>query len=330
MATLSDVARLAGVSLSTASRALNGSRDRVVHPDLAAKALAAASQLNYAPNAAAQTMARGRSQTIALIVNDIRDPYFSSIAAGVMTSAAQSGHVVTLATTEHDREALFHLVEAMRQQRPAALVVAGTMSDQAGFLAHLRQALADFQASTGSRVCTIGQAHPGICAVNLRNRAGAAALGRRLAAQGLTSATILAGPPHHPTAARRAQGFAEGFAQTVTTVPGEFTRDAGFAAMTRLLAGPDWPQLVFAVNDVMAVGALAAARQAGVAVPGQLRLAGFDDIPTLRDISPSLTTVRVPMERLGTTAVQLALRPADARPTTVTLSCTPVLRDSTA
>jgi len=332
MATLSDVAHLAGISLSTASRALNGSRDRVVSPNLVARATEAARQLNYAPNAAAQTMARGHSTIIELIVNDIRDPYFSSVAAGVMGRANESGYIVMLATTLHDREALIPLINALRQQRPEALLIAGGFWKEPAYLNRVKEALEDFQTSTGSSVCLIGQASLGFHAVTIRNRAGAHALGSELAKQGFTTAAILAGPELHPTAAKRTRGFVEGFSKSgrvLAQIRGEFTRDGGYEAMKTVLKMEPLPSLVFAVTDVMAIGALAAAREQGVRVPEDLALAGFDDIPTLMDVDPGLTTVRVPMESLGSAAVNLVLQPPQSEPTTVTLSATPVFRDST-
>jgi len=332
MATLSDVARQAGVSLSTASRALNGSRDRVVRPDLAARALQAAHELNYVPNAAAQTMARGHSMAVALIVGDIRDPYFSSIAAGVIKTASESGYIVTLSTISYDREALIPLIHAMRQQRPEALLMAGSLWNEESYLREVREALQDFQASTGSQICSIGQSHLGFHSVTMKNRAGASCLGSALAGQGFSTAAVLAGPKLHMTAAKRTQGFIEGFSSSgsvATRVHGDFTRDGGHEAMMTVLGMDPLPELVFAVNDVMAVGALAAARESGVRVPEDIAVAGFDDIPTLRDVSPALTTVRVPMELLGTTAVNLVLQPPGTEPTTVTLTTTPVFREST-
>ena len=332
MTTLSDVARRAGVSLSTASRALNGSRDRVVRPDLAARALQAALELNYVPNAAAQTMARGHSMAVALIVNDIRDPYFSSIAAGVIKTASESGYIVTLSTISYDREALVPLIHAMRQQRPEALLMAGSLWNEESYLREVREALADFHASTGSQICCIGQSRLGFHSVTVKNRTGAFSLGSTLAGRGFRRAAVLAGPELHMTAAKRTQGFIEGFSSSGTVVArihGDFTRDGGHEAMMTVLGMDPIPEVVFAVNDVMAVGALAAARESGVCVPDDIAVAGFDDIPTLRDVTPALTTVRVPMELLGTTAVNLVLQPPGTDPTSVTLTTTPVFREST-
>src|SRR5690625_3325229 len=100
--TLADVARAAGVSLATASRAINGSATRTVRPELRERVLAVAAELNYLPNANAQAMARGRTTALGLIVHDIADPYFSAIAAGVTAAADQADLMVTLGNTQHD------------------------------------------------------------------------------------------------------------------------------------------------------------------------------------------------------------------------------------
>ncbi|BDZ41390.1 hypothetical protein GCM10025865_06890 [Paraoerskovia sediminicola] len=123
--TLSDVAREAGVSLATASRAINGSATRVVRPELRERVVETAERMGYMPDANAQAVARGRTTSVALIVHDIADPYFSSIAAGVAAAAEESGLVVTLASTQHSAERELAFVELMRRQRARAIIVAG-------------------------------------------------------------------------------------------------------------------------------------------------------------------------------------------------------------
>ncbi|MDR0849744.1 MAG: LacI family transcriptional regulator [Propionibacteriaceae bacterium] len=331
MATLSDVARLAGVSLSTASRALNGSRDRVVKPELARRVLDASRQLNYSPNAAAQAMARGHSNSIGLIVHDIRDPFFSSIAAGVMRSASERGYVVTLATTFHHRDALLPLIDTMRQQRAEALILAGSLWDDPAYLTHLSAALADFRSTTSAHISLISQSKLGFNSVTVKNRLGAQRLASALWERGFTTAAILSGQEQHITSAKRVQGFLRGFGgEIVAQVPSEFTREGGYQAMKIALSLRPMPQLVFAVNDVMAVGALAAAREAGVRIPQDMAVAGFDDIPTLSDVTPPLTTVRVPMEVLGEHAVELALMDPTPQPQVLSVSTELIFRESTA
>src|SRR5690625_6231852 len=102
--TLSDVARVAGVSLATASRAINGSANRTVRPELGERVRAAAARLGFSPDANAQAMARGRTTTLGLIVHDIADPYFSSVAAGVSAAAEEAGLMVNMASTAHRPE----------------------------------------------------------------------------------------------------------------------------------------------------------------------------------------------------------------------------------
>ena len=331
MVTLSDVAKAAGVSLSTASRAINGSKDRTVNAELRDRVLAAAAEMRYTPNAAAQAIARGRSTTLSLIVHDITDPYFSSIAAGVSRAARAAGSTVILGIAEHDLAQTMSLVEAARSHRSQGLVIVGGLRADAELLSALQSVIDDYRRSTGAGVAIVGQAVLDVASVAPANREGAAALARALATRGNGTYAILTGPSDHLTARDRAEGFAEGLADSgeiIARVEGDFTRDGGYAAMTELLADGIRPDVVFAVNDVMAVGALAAARDAGVAVPGDVRVAGFDDIPTLRDIIPSLTTVRVPLERIGEFAVSLALG-EDITDEPATQEYEVVLRDST-
>ena len=310
MVTLSDVAKAAGVSLSTASRAINGSKDRTVNAELRDRVVAAAAALRYAPNAAAQAIARGRSTTLSLIVHDITDPYFSSIAAGVSRAARAAGSTVILGIAEHDMAQTISLVEAARSNRSQGLVIVGGLRTDAELLSTLQSVIDEYRRSTGARVAIVGQGVLDVASVAPANREGSAALARALTAKGYRTYAILSGPSDHLTARDRAEGFTDGLADTgqvVARIEGDFTRDGGYAAMTELLSDGAKPEVVFAVNDVMAVGALAACRDAGVSVPGDVRVAGFDDIPTLRDIVPSLTTVRVPLERIGEFAVSLVL-----------------------
>ncbi|NCT91200.1 LacI family transcriptional regulator [Cellulomonas sp. APG4] len=332
--TLSQVAREAGVSLATASRAINGSATRTVRADLRDRVLEAAERLRYSPDANAQAMARGRTTSLGLIVHDIADPYFSSIASGVTLAAERASLVVTLASTQHDpsREPAF--VELLRRQRARAVIVAGGRRDDDALNAEMRAALEDFERSGGS-VAVIGQPLLDVDTVVIANRSGSAALARALHGRGYRRFGVLAGPVDHLTARDRREGFAEALAELGCPAAPDafvtcgFTRDGGYEGMTRLLKdGPD-VEVVFAVNDVMAVGAIAAARDLARSVPHDVGVAGFDDITTLRDVTPALTTVRIPLVDVGIAATELALaRPAD-EPRLVHVEGSVVLREST-
>lgn len=332
--TLSQVAREAGVSLATASRAINGSANRTVREDLRERVLEAAERLRYSPDANAQAMARGRTTSLGLIVHDIADPYFSSIASGVTLAAERASLVVTLASTQHDpsREPAF--VELLRRQRARAVIVAGGRRDDAALNTEMRAALEDFERSGGS-VAVIGQPLLDVDTVVIANRSGSAALARALHARGYRRFGVLAGPVDHLTARDRREGFAEALtelgrpAAPDAVVTCGFTRDGGYEGMTRLLKEGPEVEVVFAVNDVMAVGAIAAARDLGRSVPHDVGVAGFDDITTLRDVTPALTTVRIPLVDVGIAATELALaRPAD-EPRLVHVEGSVVLREST-
>ena len=124
-ATLHDVAREAGVSLATASRSLNGST-RKVNEEYRKRVLEAAARLDYSPNLSAQAVARGTTTTVALLVADIADPYFSSIAAGVVAEADHERLIVTMAATERDTARELELVRTLRGQRPRAMILAAS------------------------------------------------------------------------------------------------------------------------------------------------------------------------------------------------------------
>lgn len=329
MAVLGDVAKLAGVSLATASRVLNGSSNRVVGPELTKRVMEAAQTLHYTPNTAAQAMARGRSNVIALIVGAIADPYFSTIASGVAHEARQHGHVVTIAETDGSDETSLAVVTSAVSQRARALLIAGGSTLPTP---QLHQALASFRSATGSPVLTIGATDlPGINGVGIADRRGAGDLATRLLALGYRRFAVMTGPSQLRASRERAAGFTEAVATgggTVeTTVEEDFNRGGGHRGMQALLSRSPRPEVVFATADVMAVGAMTAARQAGLGVPEDIAICGFDDIPTLADITPSLTTVHIDLEELGRSAVRLALDPDHGEPPLFAAEVT--IRDST-
>lgn len=332
--TLAEVARHAGVSLATASRVLNGST-RQVSDELRDKVVGSAEQLGYLPNAAAQALARNSSVLVGLVVHDIADPYFSSIAAGVTRVAEEAGMVLVLGTTNRDPEREVELVNTLRAHRARALVIAGSRTTDRASTARLAEEVAAFTAQ-GGRVACISQAKLGADTVVPGNRAGARALARELAALGHRRFAVLSGPNDLVVARDRLSGFRQGLADAglelpdQAVFPSEFTRDGGHRAVTDLLAARTGATCVFAVNDVMATGAVAALRERGLDVPGDVSVAGFDDIPTLRDLQPPLSTVRLPLEQMGERAARLVLDEVGGPPRTVRVAGAVVLRASTA
>ncbi len=329
--TLEDVAREAGVSLATASRAINGST-RTVRPEIRERVEQAARALNYTANAQAQAVARGRTNLIGLVVQDIEDPYFSSIAAGAMRVAEANGLMVSIAGTGRRPDKEIEYAAALRGLRAAAIVIAGSRTDDHDALERLGAELDAFERS-GGRVALVGQRRLPVDTVVVANRAGGRDLGSRMAGLGYRSFGVLAGPRGLLTAADRLAGFAEGLAASGVVVPseaivhGDFDRDGGHDAMLELLARRGEVECVFAVNDVMAVGALAALRSRGL--ERTVAVAGFDDIATLRDVVPALTTVRLPLVEIGAAALEMVLDEPAQRPRRRLVRGEVVLREST-
>ncbi len=335
--TLQDVAARAGVSQATASRVLNGSA-RVPGEGVADRVRAAARELGYTPNAQAQALARASTGLLGLVVHDIADPYFSSIVRGVQAAARTSRKQVLLASTDRDFDVERESVSTFISHRADAIVLAG--SRQSGDLDRELEAEFGHYRANGGRVVMIGQPLAFGSAVEPENYRGSAELADVLIAEGHRRFAVIGGPGTIRTAVDRRNGFVDALGRRGLTplveVSGNFTRDGGYSAARRLAAaleasGDDaQPVCVFAVADVMAIGAIAAWREQGLSVPGDLCIAGFDDIPTLRDHVPSLSTVALPLEEIGVRAVELALR-ADATSDDVHESVPGqvILRDST-
>ncbi|WP_394550738.1 LacI family DNA-binding transcriptional regulator [Agromyces sp. MMS24-JH15] len=332
-ATLHDVAREAGVSLATASRSLNGST-RKVNEEYRTRVLEAAARLNYSPNLSAQAVARGTTTTVALLVADVADPYFSSIASGVVAEADRERLIVTMAATERDPERELELVRQLRGQRPRVMILAGSrpIGDPTG--GALEVELTAYEQS-GGRVVLISPNEYDFRTVELDNRAGARRLAESLVERGYRRFAVVTGPETIRTARDRLEGVRDALAvhrlelRDADVIRADFSRDGGYDGVRRLVErGLDGVELVFAGSDVMAVGALTAVRDAGLAPGVDLAIAGFDDIPTVRDVTPPLTTVRLPLEAIGRRALRLAIGDEDA-PDEASLAGEVVLRAST-
>lgn len=337
--TLGDVARHAGVSLATASRTLNGSA-RTVKEELAVKVRASADQLGYLPNAPAQALARSATATVGVLLHDIADPYFGAVARGVSDAATEAGLLPLVISTDADPERELRSVRMLHAQRVRSIILAGSAYTDRAATRAIDEALAAYRADGGS-VAAITDHGAGYDTVRPANRRGAADLTRALLALGHRRIAVIIGPPRLRVPGERLRGVQDALREADLPLAEqalertEFTRSGGREAAARLLARgtPDqWPTAILALSDVCAVGVLAELRERGIDVPGRISVAGFDDIPLAADLAPRLTTVRMPLERMGAEAVRLTLdaRPADARPLGLPLPAEVVRRDSTA
>lgn len=332
--TLSDVARHAGVSLATASRAINGSSTRIVGGEMRDRVLASAKLLGYAPDANAQAMARGTTRAVGVIVHDLTDPYFAAIADAMSRTAHEHDMFLTLATTGNQIDQLAAVVGQLDTLRVRAMVMVGGRWKADSPTDALMRAIERYT-GRGGRLVTIGMEVPGVDIVRVDNVDGMQQLARHLHSLGYRRPLLLSGPELHSTASARSQAFVDAMGALGEPMSGDhrissdFTRIGGAIAMRMALESRLDFDVVVATNDVMALGAMAVGRSYGVRIPGEIGFAGFGDIATLADVVPTLTTVHVPTSDLGRLALNLALAGPGDGSGIVTVPVALIGRDST-
>jgi LacI family transcriptional regulator len=329
---LVDVADGAGVSIATASRALSG-RDGV-SSELAERVRRVASELGYAANPHARTLAGGLTSTLGLIVHEIGDPYFSEIAQGVVSAAGEANLIVQICHSGRDPERELAQIRALIAQRVRIIIVAGSGYTDSRLQAESRAALQSFQ-EAGGRVAVIGRHSLSADAVRPDNETGGRAVTEHVISLGHRRIAFAAGPRRLTTVVDRLAGAAaalerHGLAmEAMPVVETDFTRDGGQRAGEEILRERPDVTAIVALNDAMAIGVLSALRAHGVAVPGEISVAGFDDVSVAADLAPSLTTVRLPMARMGEWALEMALKPRATRARRKSTGHKLVVRDST-
>src|SRR4051795_9015199 len=308
--TLRDIAEHAGVSLATASRVLNGST-RAVSPELSARGGRAASELRYVSNGPAQALARSTTNVVGLVVHQVDDPYFASIAAGAMRVATEHGLLTMLATTFRDPGREVEYVRRFRTQRVRGVLLAGSGRLDDG--AELARALGEFDEG-GGRVALVSDHDLPFDTVLPANGRGAAQVARLLHDLGHRDVGVLTGPADLRTVSERLAGFLDAWASVgrdrgaVALEDGDFSRAGGHAAMLALFERNPHVTAVFALNDLMAVGALSALQNdLGRRVPEDVSVVGLDDLWMAADLQPALTTGRLPLEEMGARAMELVL-----------------------
>jgi len=288
---------------------------RNVSPELRAKVEASAAALGYATNLLAQGIARGLSETVAVVVGSIADPYFAGIVAGVTEVAEASGMVVTIITTGGDREREASALLALKGQRPRHLIMTVSRSLDPQVEEHVADELRAYE-RMGGTVVFVGSGLPGFRGLVVAGDAAAGRLARALIGRGYRRFAVLTGPAHLEVPVHRARGFIEVVEEAGGEVPERFrvaspiNRHSGREAMRAVLSAGDPPECVFAIADVLAVGAVSAIREAGLEPGRDIGVAGFDDVELLEDMNPSLTTVHLPLVELGARAVRLAAEQA--------------------
>ncbi|GAA4722344.1 LacI family DNA-binding transcriptional regulator [Isoptericola chiayiensis] len=330
---LVDVAEQAGVSLATASRALAGRNG--VSAEVAAHVRDIAATIGYVANPHARSLAGGAASVAGLLVFEIGDPYFSEIASGVIGTAAEHGWSVQISHTERRPASEAAQLRLMRASRVGAIIVAGSGYVDPAMEAAIARELDAFQES-GGRAVVIGQHQVRADAVLPDNCAAAVEVAAHLIRLGHRHLAVVAGPEHLRTVADRLKGIRTALSRhgldpdSLPVLHASFTREGGERATLEMLDARPETTAILALNDAMATGVLSALRRRGQAVPRDISVTGFDDIQVAQDLAPALTTARLPMSAMGSTAFELALLPRAQRPRRRRTDHELVVRDSTA
>ncbi|MEV0380455.1 LacI family DNA-binding transcriptional regulator [Nonomuraea sp. NPDC050643] len=309
--TLHDVAAAAGVSVATASRVLSGSA-RKVAPEYEARVLAAAAALRYTVDAAARAMRRA-SDAIALVADDLTTPSMGMVVSAMEREARTAGAFVTVSATMGAPERQSETVRVLRSLRPRALVVTSNRYLAGEVDVRLVKELRAFERE-GGRVVIVGETDMTFDSIGFDNFRVGLTMGTFVAEIGHRRVAIFAGAGNLRNLGDRTAGFTAGLCaggvdeRDIRVVQCEVGRRGGFDSARSLAeAGMDGVEAVLAVNDIVAVGALAGFRAAGVSVPGDVSVTGVDDIPLAYDVTPRLTTVALPLAQAGAEAIRIVL-----------------------
>jgi LacI family transcriptional regulator len=302
MTTIREVAQRAGVSYATVSHVIN--KTRFVSDETRTRVLSAMSELNYRPNALARSLRIGETHTIGLILPDSANPFFAEIARSIEDMAFKLGYSVILCNTERDtqREQLYVDVLSKRQVDGIIFVATGDQVDSLNSL--IEQDMP---------VVLIDRDLPNIeiDAVLTDNQRGGYLATRHLIARNHRRIACVAGPSHITPSAERVTGYAQALAEA--SIPydetlvqdGDYHPASGQQVTAQLLSLASPPTAIFALNDLMAMGALRAAAEAGLRVPEDLAVIGYDDIEFASFTNPPLSTIAQPKEEVGSKATEI-------------------------
>lgn len=310
---LVEVAARSGVSVSTASRALNPDSRHPVSASTRRRVEEVAVELGFRPNSLARSFQLRRSNTIGILIHDVRDSYFSEFARAASDAAQGAGYLTIICSTDRDPERELRYVEMMVDNRVAGLLLVGGGLENRAYERGMKSLLKDLAAYGGVAVA-LGPRAGQIPAELPDNLGGASQAAEHLIELGHRRIALIDGPPALRTSKERRRGFqlaleAAGLKpDPALIVPGNYTTEGGAKAMAQLLALESPPTAVFASNDAMAIGSLNELRRRGVSVPDEVSVVGFDDIPIAALWDPPLTTVSVSMAAIGAAGMARVMR----------------------
>jgi LacI family transcriptional regulator len=303
MASITDVARLAGVSTATVSRVVSAST-YAVSPATRARVLEAARALDYVPNALAQGLHKSYVPVVGVIVHDITDPYFAEVVRGVEDAASVGGFLVITCSSDRIAERELSYVRLLRSMRAATIIFAGSGLADAALNEEVARHLAAMR-TYGAAVVHLSPHASGEADIGVDNAAGIERMVAALVELGHRRIAFLAGPASLYVSHRRQEGYRRGVAEAGIAyderlvVSTGFNQEGGALAIDALLAGDAPFTAVCAANDLLALGAMQRLAALGIDVPADVSVAGFDDIQTAAMATPGLSTVRLPLHEIG-------------------------------
>jgi len=328
--TISQVAKEAGVSTQTVSRVINDRPD--VSPDTRRRVQAAIARLNYQPNAIARSLASRRTRTLGLITADFSDYFFTQVIAGAEVEARQRGYFFMLGSTERNVQDEPEYIRLLTERQVEGILFARPSTEPD--VRHLVGLLEE-----GVPVVTTAYHLPGksLTVVDVDNVDGGRKATRCLTQAGHRRIGMITGSPHWKSVTDRSEGYRLALEEAGLSCDeslvesGDWSYESGYEGMLRLLGRCPDVTAVFSQNDRMAIGAMRALREAGRAIPEDVSVVGYDDVPAAAYSHPPLTTIRQPMQEVGALATRLLIELIDKPDTErreVLLTTELILRES--
>ncbi|MBB1202394.1 transcriptional regulator RbsR [Enterobacteriaceae bacterium 89] len=305
MATMKDVARVAGVSTSTVSHVIN--KDRFVSEAVTAKVDAAIKSLNYAPSALARSLKLNQTRTIGMLITASTNPFYSELVRGVERSCFERGYSLVLCNTEGDEQRMNRNLETLMQKRVDGLLLLCTETHQPS------QEILQRYPSVPTVMMDWAPFDGDSDLIQDNSLLGGDMATQYLIDKGYTRIACIAGPLDKTPARLRLEGYQAAMQRSGLTIEdgyiitSDFEFGGGLTAMQSLLALPQPPQAVFVGNDAMAVGVYQALYQARMQIPRDMAVIGYDDIELAAFMAPPLTTIHQPKDELGELAIDVLI-----------------------
>ncbi|WP_159651317.1 substrate-binding domain-containing protein [Vibrio atypicus] len=313
MATMKDIAKLAGVSTSTVSHVIN--KSRYVSEEISERVNKAAQDLNYAPSALARSLKINRTKTIGMLVTTSTNPFFGEVVKGVERSCYQQGYNLILCNTEGDNERMRESINTLLQKRVDGLIL--MCSSLEGERIDVFEKYPDIPVVVmdwGPMLFTSDK-------IQDNSLRGGYMAAKHLIEAGHTAIGCITGPLVKHQAQMRYEGYKRALNEAHLDfnsnwiIESDFECEGGYQAFMRMFEKGQLPSALFVCNDMMAMGVINAANEKGVKIPDDLSIIGYDDIHISKFMTPALTTIHQPKYRLGKAAVEALLRKLDGSET---------------